>query len=141
MDVIWCHNPHFILHNENVRGVLSTPLLSVVRGVWVCWNVGEFELHASLITVLFSLGNKYLLGMDPMWKSLIKHYEDNHCLVDENWPWPWITVTVYLRAFLFLNSFLVNNCQLQETFELTKLRWEEYSTVRDKSMKHSRLRV
>jgi len=37
----------------------------------------------------------------------------------------------------------VNNCQLQETFELTKLRklrGEEYPTVRDKSMNNSRLR-
>lgn len=38
--------------------------------------------------ILFLQGNKYLLELDPAWKSLLQHYEDNGCLVNEDWPWP-----------------------------------------------------
>ncbi|XP_078348623.1 3'-5' exoribonuclease HELZ2-like isoform X2 [Oculina patagonica] len=45
-------------------------------------NVGLTRARRGLCII----GNKHLLGMDPMWKSLLQHYEENLCLVDESWP-------------------------------------------------------
>lgn len=47
-------------------------------------NVGLTRARRGLCII----GNKYLLELDPAWKSLLEYYEDNGCLVNEDWPWP-----------------------------------------------------
>jgi len=46
-------------------------------------NVGLTRARRGLCII----GNKHLLSKDKMWAELLKHYEENHCLVDEKWPW------------------------------------------------------
>ncbi|XP_044184435.1 uncharacterized protein LOC114957638 isoform X2 [Acropora millepora] len=46
-------------------------------------NVGLTRARRGLCII----GNKHLLRKDKMWEKLLKHYEKNHCLVDEKWPW------------------------------------------------------
>ena len=45
------------------------------------------------------------------------------------------------QSFRLFKFFLVSNRQLQETFELTKVRRDMVSTVRDKSLNYSILHV
>ncbi|XP_068761003.1 3'-5' exoribonuclease HELZ2-like isoform X3 [Montipora capricornis] len=50
----------------------------------------EHQMNVALTRArkgLCIIGNKHLLGMDKMWADLLQHYEENHCLVEENWPW------------------------------------------------------
>ncbi|XP_068675109.1 3'-5' exoribonuclease HELZ2-like isoform X2 [Montipora foliosa] len=50
----------------------------------------EHQMNVALTRArkgLCIIGNKHLLGMDKMWAELLQHYEENHCLVEENWPW------------------------------------------------------